>query len=299
MMYGMERAQDALRKAGIHFLTNEPMSKRTTLRLGGPADVFCTPRHIEELRMILAIARETGTPLTVIGQGSNLLVLDGGIRGIVVKADFQQVTADDMILKAGAGCMLHRLSEVAAAHSLAGLAFASGIPGTVGGAVYMNAGAYGGEISQVFRCAHGLTMDGEETEMTDLHFSYRHSDLQDGSCIVTEVTFSLQKGDKAEIRKEMSEYQKKREEKQPLGYPSAGSTFKRPEGDYAARLIDSCGLRGLKIGGAQVSEKHAGFLLNLGGTAKDFISLMQEVQKRVYLETGILLEPEVRILGEE
>ena len=296
----MDALRAGLREKGIPFLENEPMSKHTTLRLGGPADLFVMPRSAEEAAGALHLARQEGAAIHVIGNGSNLLVLDGGIRGMVLKPQMTDMVRRGETLEAGAGCLLPSLAEAAAAQGLEGLAFASGIPASLGGAVYMNAGAYGGEMAQVVTRVDVLTPEGEEKTLypRELDFSYRHSSLQGGAWVVTGAAICLRQGDPEAIRAAMAELRARRQEKQPLQYPSAGSTFKRPQGDYAARLIDQCGLRGVWVGGAQVSEKHAGFLLNRGGTARDFVALMELVRQRVLEETGFLLEAEVRVLGE-
>ena len=292
---------EKLRANGLQVWEMEPMSKHTTLRLGGPADLFCAAGDVQEIRLCLQAADAAGLPVTLVGQGSNLLVRDGGIRGLVLKCALTEVVCRGTEMEAGAGCLLSVLAEKAARQSLSGLAFASGIPGTLGGAVFMNAGAYNGEIGDRFVSASALTLAGEAVELSkdDLRFSYRYSALQDSPLILTSVRLALENGEENGIREEMRELARKRQEKQPLNYPSAGSTFKRPEGDFAARLIDVCGLRGYRIGGAEVSEKHAGFLLNRGGTAADFLALMEFVQTRVFEQTGVRLSPEVRILGEE
>ena len=287
------------RAAGIPVAEREPMSRHTTLHLGGPADLFCMPETEEQIQTVLGLCREKGIRPVVIGHGSNLLVLDGGIRGIVMQCRLTGMRCEADHLTAGAGVMLHALARKAADEELTGLEFASGIPGTLGGAVYMNAGAYGGEMAGVVESVRALTTEGEAKVLTadEMDFSYRHSALEEKGLIVTEAVCVLQHGKREEIEARMEELQQKRMDKQPLQYPSAGSTFKRPEGAFAAKLIDECGLRGTWVGGAQVSEKHAGFLLNRGGTAADFLALMDLVRERVQAQTGYLLEPEVRILG--
>ncbi len=279
-----------------------PMSSCTTLRLGGPADLLADPASEDELRRMLALAAEYGLPVTVIGRGSNLLVRDGGIRGLVIRVGprMKGIRRDGTDLTAMAGTTLSELAHAAAAEGLEGLAFASGIPGTAGGGVIMNAGAYGGELSQTVTLVEGLRMNGDpfRYDNAEMRFGYRESRLQHEDGIVTRVRVSLRPGDPDAIRAAMQELSVKRSEKQPLQQPSAGSTFKRPEGYFAAALIDQCGLKGARIGGAAVSEKHAGFLVNLGGTAADFEALMRHVQTAVYERFGVRLEPEVRILGE-
>ena len=284
-------------------LVNEPMSAHTTLKLGGPADYMVFPKDGEEIAAMFREAAENGVPVTVIGHGSNLLVLDGGIRGLVIciGKNMRKITREGNILKAQAGAMLGSVALEAAEAGLTGLEFASGIPGTVGGGVTMNAGAYDGEMAQVVTEVRGIRPDGTAVCLSreEMDFSYRHSVVQEKDFIVTEVTFELQPGDPAAIRARMSELNAKRSEKQPLDLPSAGSTFKRPEGYYAAALIDQCGLKGYSIGGARVSEKHAGFLVNTGTSSRDFLNLMKKVQAIVEERAGVRLEPEIRITGTE
>ena len=284
-------------------LVNEPMSAHTTLKLGGPADYMVFPRNGEEIAAMFREAAENGVPVTVIGHGSNLLVLDGGIRGLVIciGKNMRKITRDGNILKAQAGAMLGSAALEAAEAGLTGLEFASGIPGTVGGGVTMNAGAYDGEMAQVVTEVRGIRPDGTAVCLSreEMNFGYRHSVVQEKDFIVTEVTFELKPGDPAMIRARMSELNAKRSEKQPLDLPSAGSTFKRPEGYYAAALIDQCGLKGYSIGGARVSEKHAGFLVNTGTSSRDFLNLMKKVQAIVEERAGVRLEPEIRIVGTE
>ena len=284
-------------------LVNEPMSAHTTLKLGGPADYMVFPRDGEEIAAMFREAAENGVPVTVIGHGSNLLVLDGGIRGLVIciGKNMRKITREGNSLKAQAGAMLGSAALEAAEAGLTGLEFASGIPGTVGGGVTMNAGAYDGEMAQVVTEVRGIRPDGTAVRLSreEMDFGYRHSVVQEKDFIVTEVTFELKPGDPAMIRARMSELNTKRSEKQPLDLPSAGSTFKRPEGYYAAALIDQCGLKGYSIGGARVSEKHAGFLVNTGTSSRDFLNLMKKVQAIVEERAGVRLEPEIRIVGTE
>ena len=278
------------------------MRNYTTLKLGGPADWLVMPRSAEEIPEILREAKEQQIPVTVIGHGSNLLVMDGGIRGLVIRMGrgMNDCGVERHTLRASAGAMMAAVSGTAAEAGLSGLEFAGGIPGTVGGGVLMNAGAYGGEMSQVVASVRGVTPDGDFRTLSreELDFGYRHSALQENGLIVTEVLFELQEGDPAEIRLKISELNRRRAESQPLDVPSAGSTFKRPEGAYAAALIDQCGLKGYAVGGAMVSPKHAGFLINNGDSAKDYLDLVRAVQRIVEERTGIRLEPEIRILGE-
>ena len=284
-------------------LVHEPMSGHTTLRLGGPADYMVFPRNAEEIAGLFAEAAAHDLPVTVIGHGSNLLVLDGGIRGLVIciGKNMREITLEGNRITAQAGAMLGSVAMEAAEAGLSGLEFASGIPGTVGGGVTMNAGAYDGEMSQVVTRVKGICPDGKAVELSreEMNFSYRHSVVQEKDLIVTEVEFELREGDPAAIRAKMSELNARRAEKQPLDVPSAGSTFKRPQGYYAAALIDQCGLKGYSVGGAQVSMKHAGFLVNTGTSSKDYLELVRKVQQIVEDRTGVKLETEIRIIGEE
>lgn len=284
-------------------IAHAPMREYTTLKLGGPADYLAFPRSTGEIAGLMARARALGMPVTVIGRGSNLLVRDGGIRGLVIRMgkNFSRVEREGSALRAQAGASLSAVSALAVEEGLSGLEFASGIPGTVGGGLTMNAGAYGGEMAQVVEEAIGLDANGNEMRLSreELAFGYRRSAVAEKGMIVTEVVFRLSEGDPAEIRSKMTDYNHRRAEKQPLDLPSAGSTFKRPEGAFAAALIDQCGLKGYVVGGAQVSVKHAGFLINRGSSSRDFLALMAHVAQVVQERTGYALEPEVRIIGEE
>lgn len=282
---------------------NVLMARYTTLHLGGPADILVSPDQQEQIPLVLKTAHELEVPVIVIGNGSNLLVKDGGIRGLVLRLcrDMQHIEVRGNTIRAEAGAMMSTLSMAAAEASLRGLTFASGIPGTVGGGVYMNAGAYGGEMGQVVSLVEGFDMTGEPFRYThyEMNFGHRHSRLMNENKIITHVTFQLHPGKREELLAEMVDFNTRRAEKQPLTKFSAGSTFKRPANGYASAMIDQCGLKGFTVGGAQVSEKHAGFCINNGGTAADFLQLIAEVQKAVYEKFDTLLEPEVRILGED
>lgn len=284
-------------------IQNAPMRDYTTLKLGGPADWLAFPRSGEEIAGMFREARDRNLPVTVIGSGSNLLVLDGGIRGLVIRIgkNMRGIQTEGRRMTVRAGTMLSVVAGAAADKGLSGLEFASGIPGTAGGGVCMNAGAYDGEMSQRVTEAAGLDPDGREIRLSreELAFGYRRSAIPGRGITVTEVTFELEEGRTDAIRARMAELNRKRAEKQPLDQPSAGSTFKRPEGAFAAALIDQCGLKGYVEGGAQVSTKHAGFLINRGGTSRDYLNLMRHVARVVEERTGIRLEPEVRVLGEE
>ena len=280
-----------------------PMARYTTLHLGGPADMLVSPDQPEQIRQVLLEAHALEVPVIIIGNGSNLLVKDGGIRGLVLRLcrDMQNIEVNGDRIRAEAGAMMSALSMAAAEKDLGGLTFASGIPGTVGGGAYMNAGAYGGEMSQVVTLVEGFTMAGEPFRYgrPDMHFAHRSTRLMQEDKIVTHVTMQLPQGKRDDLLAEMVDFNTRRADKQPLTNFSAGSTFKRPREGYAAQMIDECGLKGCTIGGAQVSEKHAGFLINKGGAAADFLALMAHVQHVVYEQKGVMLEPEVRILGED
>ena len=281
--------------------TEEPMSKHTTFRIGGAAEVFAAP-DARELPQLLAMAKGADVPVTVIGNGSNLLVGDRGIAGLVIEIGerMSEVRIEGTILVAGAGALLSKAAQTAAAAGLGGLEFAAGIPGSVGGAVVMNAGAYGGEMKDVLQSVKVLTEEGELLILTteDLELGYRHSCVPERKYIVVEATMELTAKPEEEIREYMAELRAKRIEKQPLEYPSAGSTFKRPEGYFAGKLIMDAGLRGYTVGGAQVSEKHCGFVINKGdATAADVRQLMQDVHDRVKEQFDVELEPEVKMIG--
>lgn len=281
--------------------TEEPMSKHTTFRIGGAAEVFAAP-DARELPQLLAMAKGADVPVAVIGNGSNLLVGDRGICGLVIEIGerMSEVRIEGTILVAGAGALLSKAAQTAAAAGLGGLEFAAGIPGSVGGAVVMNAGAYGGEMKDVLQSVKVLTEEGELLILTteDLELGYRHSCVPERKYIVVEATMELSAKPEEEIRACMAELRAKRVEKQPLEYPSAGSTFKRPEGYFAGKLIMDAGLRGYTVGGAQVSEKHCGFVINKGGaTAADVRQLMQDVHDRVKEQFDVELEPEVKMIG--
>lgn len=288
---------------GIKVIRDARMSEYTTLKLGGPADWLAFPANRNEIVRLISEAGQAKMPVTVVGHGSNLLVLDGGIRGLVIRIgkEMSEVRIDGNTVYAQAGAMMGTVAAAAAEAGLAGLEFVSGIPGTIGGGAFMNAGAYGGEMAQVVTRVDGIRPDGTPFSFTgsEMHFGYRASRAAEENLIVTDVVMTLQAGSRDEIRARMQELNRRRNEKQPLNLPSAGSTFKRPEGYFAGALIEQCGLKGYTIGGAQVSEKHAGFLVNMGNSAKDFMGLIRYVQKTVLEQTGVKLETEVRIIGEE
>lgn len=292
-------------------LEEEPMRKHITFRVGGPADLLVTPDK-EALPEVLKLCRKYEVPYYIIGNGSNLLVGDKGIRGLVIEMGERmgEITSEGCYVTAGSGALLSRIANYAAGLGLSGMEFAAGIPGSIGGAVVMNAGAYGGEMKDIISSVTVLDM----TEMTEdgsldcaiktlkpeeLDLSYRHSCIPENGYIVMEVTLKLAPDQEDAIRERMSELREKRVEKQPLEYPSAGSTFKRPEGYFAGKLIMDAGLRGYQVGGAQVSEKHCGFVVNKGdATAADILKLMQDVTEKVEEQFGVALEPEVKMLGE-
>ena len=281
------------------------MARYTTFRVGGPADVLVNIADPREIATALRAAKHAGVQSTIIGNGSNLLVRDGGIRGLVIRiaGECAGISREENTVYAKAGISMSAASQFALNEGLSGLAEMAGIPGTIGGGVIMNAGAYGAELSQVVTRVNAVNIsDGKPVvfEGSALGFSYRHSAMMDAGVIVTDVVMELTPGDPDVIRARMEECARARREKQPLNFPSAGSTFKRPTGFFAAKLIDDCGLRGLRVGDAQVSEKHAGFVINLGNaTASDILTLMEEIKARVFSAYGVTLEPEVRILGED
>lgn len=290
---------------GLKIIQGEPMSAHTTFRIGGPADLLCGPETIEQMIMTVRFALEKGLPFQIIGKGSNLLVRDGGIRGLVIETvSLTRITElDNNVIEAECGVTLNSLAIFALEKSLAGMEFAFGIPGTVGGAVYMNAGAYGGEMKNCVVETDYMTARGDiRTLRGDEHlFGYRRSffTANPGS-VVLRTRIRLTEGDKDKIRERMQELKRRRVESQPLQYPSAGSFFKRPEGYYAGKLISDCDLKGLRFGDAQVSEKHAGFIINLGNArCSDVLMLMENVRQKVKERFGVELEPEVKIIGED
>ena len=285
-----------------HFFLEEPLKKHTTFRIGGPAEVFVSP-DLVQLPLIVRLCKEYDISYTVIGNGSNLLVGDKGVRGLVIElgkpAEEIAVIGNKMIV--GAGTMLGKAASAAAARGLTGMEFAAGIPGSIGGAVVMNAGAYGGEMKDIIESVTVIDEEGQELELSleELELSYRHSCIVEKHYLVTEVTLQLQRGEEEAIRARMAELREQRMAKQPLEYPSAGSTFKRPEGYFAGKLIMDAGLKGYRVGGAQVSEKHAGFVINTGdATAADVRELITDVAAQVKEKFGVTLEPEVKMIGE-
>ena len=285
-------------------LLDEPMSRHTTFRVGGPADFFVTPKAKEEVRDVIRICKEAGMPYYIIGNGSNLLVSDAGYRGVIVQIykEMNEVKVEGDLVKAQAGALLSGIAAKALGAELSGFEFASGIPGTIGGACVMNAGAYGGEMKDVLEFVTVLTGEGKIIELgrNELELGYRTSVIAKKGYIVLGAVLKLERGDGEKIKTYMDELKEKRVTKQPLEYPSAGSTFKRPEGYFAGKLIEDAGLRGFQVGGAQVSEKHCGFVINRDqATAADIMELMRQVQIRVKENSGVDLEPEVKRLGDE
>ena len=286
-----------------HIIEHYPMKEVTSFQIGGPVDYFIEPRTEAELRQVIAAVQKENMPWMVMGKGTNMVVSDKGMGGAVIRLEnyFSDVKVDGTRVIAQSGASLRKVAEAACAASLEGLEFAHGIPGAVGGAMTMNAGAYGGEMKDVVESVKVMHHDGttEVIPGDEMDFRYRNSRVYDEKLVVLEATFALKQGDEAAIRSRMDELWQRRLSKQPLEYPSAGSTFKRPEGYFAGQLIDQAGLRGLKHGGAQVSEKHCGFVINTGGaTCKDVVELIRTVQEAVYEKHGVELETEVKVLGE-
>lgn len=292
------------RIASEHFLLNEPMKEHTTFRIGGPADYLIFPTSMEDVAFIFQCLKKHSIPFVILGNGSNVLVLDKGIRGAVVKfnSPISAIRKSGNTLSVGAGAFLCDVSRFAAENSLSGMEFACGIPGSIGGAVFMNAGAYDGEMKNVVSAVRAISPKGDVIQFAanELDFGYRHSIFQENGCAICEVDLTLKPGDAKEIEEKISGFTERRKSKQPLEMPSAGSTFKRPEGYYAGTLIEQTGLKGFTVGGAQVSDKHAGFVVNTGNaTAKDVLELIGKVQDRVFEKHRVKLFPEVRVLGEE
>jgi len=282
---------------------DEKMSEHIYFKVGGPTDILVTPTDVEQLRKTLKICTENSIPYYIIGNGSNILVKDGGIRGVVIKlVKLNKMERTENLIKVGTGVLLKDISSEALDASLTGFEFACGIPGSVGGAVFMNAGAYNGEIRDVIKEAEVINNNGEIIVLSkeELELGYRTSKVMKENSVVISAVFELIYGDKEKIQARVDVLTNKREEKQPLEYPSAGSTFKRPEGHFAGKLIEDAGLKGFTIGGAMVSEKHSGFIINKGGaTAKDILDVINHVQETVKTQFGVELNPEVRVLGED
>lgn len=281
----------------------ESMAAHTTFRVGGPVDCLVEPENAEQLQKVQKYLNQIEIPYVVLGNGSNVLVSDEGYRGVIIRIANQmnRILVEGNCIIARAGALMSQVAKAAMDHGLTGMEFASGIPGTIGGGVVMNAGAYGGEMSQVVSKVTVLNPEGEILELDNatMEFGYRYSTIKNQPFIVTEVTFELKPGEREAIKATMDDLAARRREKQPLEYPSAGSTFKRPEGHFAGALIMDAGLRGFQIGGARVSDKHCGFVINAGGaTAADVMNLIREIQARVKEKFQVDLEPEVIFLGE-
>lgn len=284
-------------------LVDEPMKRHTTFRIGGPADFFLLPSTVDEVRGILEICREEELPYFILGNGSNLLVSDKGYRGVIIQLyrNFSNISVEGNEICASSGALLSQIAAAARNASLTGFEFAGGIPGTLGGAVFMNAGAYGGELKDVLKEAVVMTEQGEilTLPVEKLDMGYRTSRIKKAGYLVLEARLVLEQGDMDKIRDITKDLTEKRVSKQPLEYPSAGSTFKRPEGYFAGKLIMDAGLRGYQVGDAQVSEKHCGFVINKGNaTAADVLKLIENVREKVQEQFGVTLEPEVKFLGE-
>ncbi len=289
-------------------LAEEPMCLHTTFRIGGPADYFVTPNSPEQISLTILFCKQNNLPFYIIGNGSNLLVGDYGFHGVIIQvgSHFEQVTFEKIDdgkcrVTAGAGILLSKLSDKIAKNGLTGFEYASGIPGTLGGAITMNAGAYGGEMRQNIVSATVINEEGviKVLSKEELELGYRTSIIQRKGFVVMEAVFEFETGDPTEIKTKIDDFTVRRREKQPLEYASAGSTFKRPEGYYAGKLIMDSGLRGFKVGDIMISDKHCGFVINLGrGTASEVLTLIDEVQRRVFEQFGVNLEPEVRMIGQ-
>lgn len=285
-----------------NIIVNEPLKKHTTFKIGGDADFFVSPASGDEVALLIKTLKEQGINYYVLGNGSNVLAPDEGYSGVIIYvgenlSDIEII--DDVTIKVQAGAMLSKTAHVALDNSLTGMEFAAGIPGSVGGAIVMNAGAYGGEIKDILVSATVCDTEGNiiTISVDELKLAYRYSIIEEKQYTVLSAVFALQKGNKEDIKFTMSELAKKRREKQPLELPSAGSTFKRPEGYFAGKLIEDSGLRGYTVGGAQVSEKHCGFVVNKGdATSYDVKKLMQDVSDEVYKQFGVRIEPEIKIL---
>lgn len=290
-----------LAKDGIEIKKQVPLSKYTFTKTGGPAEYLAFPRSQDELEKLVKYAESNDIPLTVIGNASNLIIRDGGIPGLVlILTKMKAIRVNDNMVTAQAGARIIDTAFTAARYGLSGMEFAAGIPGSIGGAVFMNAGAYGGEVSQVTKSVMVLTRKGEFKEYSnkEMEFSYRHSLVQENDAIVISVTFKLQHGQKSKILAEMNYLNALRQYKQPLEYPSCGSVFKRPDGHFVGPMIIAAGLQGKQIGGAQDSLKHAGFIVNKGGaTATDYLDLIHLIQKKIKEKFGLDLQTEVRIIG--
>ncbi|MBE6824114.1 MAG: UDP-N-acetylmuramate dehydrogenase [Ruminococcaceae bacterium] len=297
-MYDIQIIKDLAEQLGFSFIENEPLSRHTSFKIGGDAEMFLTVYSIEQLKAVIKACNENDIPLFILGRGSNLLISDDGMKGVVLTldGDFKNISVKENTITCGAGANLTKLCTFALSESLSGLEFAYGIPGSVGGAAYMNAGAYGGEMKDVVASITHITRQGEVKTLpaSQLDFSYRHSVYKTTDDIILFVTFDLNLDNEKDIKAKMDDFMTRRKTKQPLEFPSAGSVFKRPQGNYAGTLIEKCGLKGKTIGGAQVSQKHAGFIINIGdATCNDVLELVKYVQDTVKDETGYFLEREI------
>ena len=286
-----------------NFYKDEPMYKHSTFKTGGKAEYFVTPPTKESIIKVLKIAKENSIPYVVVGNGSNILVSDKGIKGLVISfgKTLSDISVNENEITAGAGTLLAVIANVALDNELNGFEFAAGIPASFGGAVFMNAGAYTGEIKQVLKSVKVLSpnMEIKDIDADKLDLGYRHSNIKENGYIILEGTIKLNHGEREEIKSLMADFNGRRRDKQPLNFPSAGSTFKRPEGHFAGKLVEDCGLKGYSVGGAKVSEKHAGFVVNTGSaTTKDILDVIEHCKETVYEKFGINLECEVRLLGE-
>ena len=287
----------------ISVIENEPLSKHTSFKIGGPARYFASVDSVDKLSILIKFLNSSKISYFILGNGSNILMPDNGYNGVVVKlsGEFENLNVSENTIEVGAAATLKKLTLAAKENSFTGLEFAYGIPGSVGGAVYMNAGAYGGEIKDVLSEVSAMDKEGNVKifSLEESELSYRSSLFQKNNMVILSAKFSLEKGDLKEITDKMNTLLEKRKSKQPLEYPSAGSTFKRPEGYFAAALIEECGLKGESVGGAEVSVKHSGFIINKkGATAKDVLSLIRRVKDVVYEKKGVVLEPEIKIIEE-
>ncbi|WP_101773931.1 UDP-N-acetylmuramate dehydrogenase [Peptostreptococcus faecalis] len=283
---------------------DEPMNDHISFKVGGPADILVRPKTEDDIRAVLKLVNEKNIPFLVMGNGTNILIKDGGFRGLVIElsSNFSNYNIDGDEITVETGALLSTIGREAMNASLTGFEFASGIPGTLGGALAMNAGAYGGEMKNIVKSVRLMDCDGNIVEYTneEMRFEYRHSRLTEENLIALSAVIKLENGDYEEIKEKMNDLSHQRRTKQPLEYPSAGSTFKRPEGYFAGKLIQDSNLKGFSVGGAMVSEKHSGFIINYNNaTARDLINLIEHVKSSVYENHGVKLEEEVKILGED
>lgn len=297
--------QEIVKKNNV--LKNEPMAKHTSFKIGGIADYFIKVTNIEELKKLLEFSNKNKIPITIVGNGTNILVRDGGIRGIVIKLELngfkiKRVSAEDVLITVESGMTLAALAAIALKEEITGLEFLAGIPGSIGGAIRMNAGAYGGEMKDLVVKTRYMTYDGKikTLELSKHEFEYRNSVFSKMDVIIIDTTIKAKKGSKLEIQEKMDEYSASRKKAQPLEYPNAGSTFKRKEGVLTAKLIDECGLKGFSVGDAEVSTKHAGFIINKGkATAKDILELVEHIKTEIKKKYDLDIELEILVLGEE